>query len=414
MSNSIVKIGSYIAYQKGKAPSETFDSYKEGLKPYLSPEYLRGISQPIYVSPNGRLVEVDDDEVIVLWDGSNAGEIFISKSGVLASTMTKLIIDEDQFHKRYFIYSMKYLEYILKAKTAGSGIPHVDKGILKNLAIFKPELPEQKAIAKILSTVDELIQATKETITKAERLKKSLMQNLLTGKLKPDGTWHAKDELCEDRKLGLLPKTWKVLKIKDAATRVTDGEHVTPPRSAKGYYLLSARNIKNSALQLDDVDYVDEDTLKKIYKRIKPEKDDLLVSCSGTIGNVCLVPDNFDFAMVRSVAIIQYEKQFINPIYFEMLFQSPIIQKQIKVELSSAVQSNLFQNSIKKITIPLPPRSEQNVIAAKIKPLSGLVNQKNEKIKNLEKLKKSLMQNLLTGEKRIDLNKFQKFLKEEE
>lgn len=85
--------------------------------------------------------QVDDGEVIVLWDGSNAGEIFISKKGILASTMVKLDFDEAEIYKPYYSYSFQYLEYVLKAKTAGSGIPHADKGVIKRLEFFKPKYP---------------------------------------------------------------------------------------------------------------------------------------------------------------------------------------------------------------------------------------------------------------------------------
>jgi type I restriction enzyme S subunit len=280
MSKSLVKIGQYIDYQKGKAPVETFDSFKEGFKPYLSPEFLRGISQPLYVEPNGRLVEIGDSEVIVLWDGSNAGEIFISKEGILASTMTKLIIDEEEFDKLYFIYSMKYLEYILKAKTAGSGIPHVDKGILKNLEVYKPEKPEQKAIAKILSTVDDLIQATKETITKAERLKKSLMQNLLSGKLKPDGTWRTEDEFYVDEKYGKIPKTWSYKKLGSVFTECQYGLSKAMNETGK-YPIFRMNNIENGKMIAAPMAYID--LSNKEFEKYKVNKGDILINRTNSL-----------------------------------------------------------------------------------------------------------------------------------
>ena len=118
--------------------------------------------------------------VIVLWDGSNAGEVFVSKKGILASTMVKLEFDKEELSKDYYSYSFQYLEYFLKAKTAGSGIPHADKGVIKRLNFFKPPKPEQTAIATILFKVDEAILATQNSIKAAEKLKKSLMQNLLS------------------------------------------------------------------------------------------------------------------------------------------------------------------------------------------------------------------------------------------
>lgn len=127
----LVTIKKYIDFEKGKAPKETFDFPADGLVPYLSPEYLRGTGNPLYVKPNNKLVSIDEGELIILWDGSNAGEIFVSKKGVLGSTMTKIVFDENEFNKSYFTYALKYNEYFLKAKTAGSGIPQLTKELSK-------------------------------------------------------------------------------------------------------------------------------------------------------------------------------------------------------------------------------------------------------------------------------------------
>ena len=211
------KVENYITgYIKGKTPKMLFDKEENGCLPYLSPDYLRNISQPeSYAQPDSKLVVVNEGEVIVLWDGSNAGEILISKKGILASTMTLLEFDENEIDKNYFGYSFQQLEYILKAKTAGSGIPHADKGVINKLNFYKPSLPEQASIANILSKVDEAIESVKKSIEAAEKLKKSLMQNLLTGRMKPDGTLRTEEEFYEDEKFGKVPKGWEVKKVKN-------------------------------------------------------------------------------------------------------------------------------------------------------------------------------------------------------
>ena len=203
-------IGKYITdYIKGKTPKNLFDSQQTGLLPYLSPDYLRGKAEPEqYCENKDNAILVDNGEVIILWDGSNAGEVLISKRGILASTMTKIEFDEDSLDKKYFSYAFQNLEYILKAKTAGSGIPHADKGIIKRLEFYKPLKNEQIAIANILSKVDEAIASIQNSIAAAERLKKSLMQNLLTGKMKPDGTFRTPDEFYIDEKFGKVPVGW--------------------------------------------------------------------------------------------------------------------------------------------------------------------------------------------------------------
>lgn len=407
-------IGQYITkYVKGKTPKQLFEQQINGSEPYLSPDYLRNKANPeFYGIPSNKTVQVEDGEVIVLWDGSNAGEVFVSKKGILASTMVKLEFDKEELSKDYYSYSFQYLEYFLKAKTAGSGIPHADKGVIKRLNFFKPLKPEQTAIATILSKVDEAILATQNSIKAAEKLKKSLMQNLLSGKLKPDGTWRTEDEFILT-KIGLLPKDWQVKTIKEICTQVTDGEHTTPERSDSGYYLLSARNIKNGYLDLSDVDYVPEKELKRIQKRCNPISGDILISCSGTIGNVCIVPEGLNAGMVRSAALIKLKKEEIEPNYLELILQSDPLQIQMKISVASSVQGNIFQGAIKKLRIPYPPlKSERDNISIQIKSVMNYANEKQTKIITLQRLKKSLMQNLLTGKVRVDVEKINELCRE--
>jgi type I restriction enzyme S subunit len=83
----------------------------------------------------------------------------------------------------------------------------------KRIIVQIPPLPEQKTIAAILSKVDEAIAAVEDSIKAAEKVKKALMQNLLTGKLKPDGTWRSEDEFYTDEKFGNIPKGWEIKKL---------------------------------------------------------------------------------------------------------------------------------------------------------------------------------------------------------
>lgn len=91
---------------------------------------------------------------------------------------------------------------------------------------------EQIAIAEALGLVDSAILAAQESVAKAERLHKALMQQLLTGRLKPDGTPRRKDEF-QETKLGLLPRDWAVARVKDFG-EVSTGK--TPPTANEGNF----------------------------------------------------------------------------------------------------------------------------------------------------------------------------------
>jgi len=400
MSQELHKIGGYIGFQKGKPPKTTFENQENGMLPYLSPEYLRGLDDPLYVEPNERLITIDDDELIVLWDGSNAGEIFLSKKGVLASTMTKLIVDHSAFGHRYFTFSMKYLEYLLKAKTAGSGIPHVDKGIVKNLEIAKPPLPEQRAIASVLSKVDDAIAATKNTIAKAEQLKKALMQNLLTGRLKPDGTRRTDDEFYIDEKFGKVPKGWEVKKLRNITSGIVMGQS---PSSA-------SYNSENIGLP-----YVQGNTdMGEKYPKIRvftsdpkkiSNKNDILISVRAPVGELFI--NNLErIAIGRGFGAIRFEDQILASYFFQFFKHD---RKQfIRLEQGTTF-TEIGQREVKNLLLPVPPQNDTESICEKLLEIDELIEKKKLKIQKLERLKKALMQNLLTGKKRLKADYIQGF-----
>jgi hypothetical protein len=198
-----------VVFEKGKPPALQ-PYFGADSEIYLTPEYLRNGagSEPIKASSNA--VRVSDGDTIVLWDGSNAGEVLRARAGVLSSTMTRLR-HRDTFDRDYFFYALSGWEPYLKGQTSGSGIPHVDKEVLGKLVVPAFPLPEQRKIAEILTTVDRAIEETEAMVGKQQRIKTGLMQDLLTrgidahGQLRTEAT-HA----FKDSPLGRIPVEWEV------------------------------------------------------------------------------------------------------------------------------------------------------------------------------------------------------------
>ena len=159
------------------------------------------------------------------------------------------------------------------------------------------------------------------------------------------------------------PNGYPIKDFDEISVLVTDGEHATPHRTEKGIYLVSARNILNHALQLDDVDYIDEDEYARIAQRVVPQAGDVLISCSGSIGRCCVVPDGLQFQMVRSVALIRFDNT-INPIFAEWLITSDELQRQIALSATQSSQANLFQGKIRKLHGYVPPMEFQQEFVA--------------------------------------------------
>lgn len=215
-----------------------------------------------------------------------------------------------------------------------------------------PQLPEE-------GTGEELfqqIQSEKQTLFKAGKIKKEKsLQNI------------SDDETNID-----IPDSWCLCKLAEVSSKITDGEHKTPKRvpSFCGYYLLSARNIRDGYITLHDVDYVDYDEFMKISKRCNPRKGDILISCSGSVGRCAAVTDDNNYVMVRSAAMVS--PVATDQIYLMYTLQSEYVQEQIRNRTKQTAQANLFQEAIRNLVIPLPPLAEQKRIVAKLEEILPL------------------------------------------
>lgn len=410
------KIGKYITkYVKGKTPKELYEAPAEGLMPYLSPDYLRDKAAPeFYAFPTSKTVQVDEGEVIVLWDGSNAGEIFISKKGILASTMVKLDFDETEIDKPYYSYSFQYLEYFLKAKTAGSGIPHADKGVIKRLDFFKPEKTEQKAIATILSKVDAAIRATENSIKAAEKLKRGLMQNLFTGKLKVDGSWRKADEFYKDEKFGNVPLGWVVKKGNKITDKITKGQS---PKwqgfeyQTEGVLFVTSENVLDGFIDVSSPKYLPIEFNDKI-KNSQLQKGDILINIVGaSIGRCAVYELDVEFANTNQAVCVFRPNRENDSDFIAYYIQLEQTQQRLLGNSVETARANLSLGDFRKFKFIIPEtKDEQCLISAKVKEIDSIYISKHKKIKTLQRLRKSLMQNLLTGKVRVDVNKIEQVL----
>lgn len=202
--------------------------------------------------------------------------------------------------------------------------------------------------------------------------------------------------------VGVIPDDWEVLSLSEISKRITDGEHLTPRRSNSGYYLLSARNILNGRINLLEVDYVGEIEYRRIRQRCNPEAGDVLISCSGTIGRVAIVPKGLECVMVRSAALIKPDAEKLSGLYAQYFLQFSAGQKQIFASLNQGAQANLFLNHIQGLRVALPPtKAEQEAIAEALSDTDAFIESLEQLIAKKRQIKQGAMQELLTGKRRI-------------
>ena len=175
----------YLAdYQKGCLPSSEIELHPDAERaPYLTMEYLRGETvEPNLVPVDSSVLMASEKSILLLWDGSNAGEFLRAKQGVVSSTSA--LVTPKSVDPAYFYWACKGQEDRVRAETVGMGIPHVNGNFLANIRIRLPSLPQQCAIAEHLdretTRLDALIAAKERLITLLSEKRQALITNAVT------------------------------------------------------------------------------------------------------------------------------------------------------------------------------------------------------------------------------------------
>lgn len=398
-----LRVKDVVTFAKGKPPAAQ-PYFGKDAEIYLTPEYLRGGvgTEPIKAHKNA--ARVRGGETIVLWDGSNAGEVFKAKAGVLSSTMVELQPDAS-FIADYFYYAMKGWEGYLKGQTSGSGIPHVDKEVIGKLDLLAFPKSEQSKIAEVLATVDQAIEQTEALIAKQQRIKTGLMQDLLTrgidehGQLRTEQT-HA----FKDSPLGRIPVEWGVQTLESVSEFVTSGSRGWAQYySTEGALFLRIGNLtrKHINMRFDDVIRVSPPASSE-GERTAVKKDDLLISITADLGIVAVIPDGFETAYVNQhIALTRLDRTQAHARFVGWFFNGQLGQAQFDKLNESGAKAGLNLPSIKNLQIPVPSLDEQAKIAQAIDATTQKTDEFHARLVKCQSLKRALMQDLLTGRKRV-------------
>lgn len=141
----------------------------------LNNDYMENNTDPMYVENE---IDVNPKDILILWDGSQAGKMYTGFTGVLGSTF--LAITLDKYNCNRFIYQQLIynLEKIQTAWREGSGVPHVAKDFIENFKIEVPVLEEQIKISKVLDGIDVKLKKEKDKLDYLNEYKKGLLQQM--------------------------------------------------------------------------------------------------------------------------------------------------------------------------------------------------------------------------------------------
>ena len=293
----VKKLKDIITYKKGVKPKQLYiKRIDDNYVPYLTAEYLRGQSEPRYVDMNEkRLLVAEPEDILMIWDGSAAGDLFTGFRGAVASTFVRIKCNRNIINCKYLYYYLLERVDILKKRTKGTGIPHINKDTFENLQIPLPPLEEQKKIVELLQKVDELIIRFNDFLQnledEANTLYKSILRLALTGKLTED--WRRQIILLRSVVIPYL--VYQASKVKGRPVYMTE--------LMKYLFLLQKEYNINLAYNFEPYKY--GPFTPQLYKDLEELKDRIEVK---------EVKDNVDKSLITSKELPQVNQDIANAV----------------------------------------------------------------------------------------------------
>lgn len=280
---------------------------------------------------------------------------------------------------------------------------------IETVEIPTPPKSEQSKIAEILSTVDRAIEQTEALIAKQQRIKTGLMQDLLTsgidehGNLRSEETHKFKDSL-----LGRIPVEWEVVETKKVCSLITKGTTPKFRSSASPRYSIPYLRVQNLTFSgqinfSEEIAFIDDDTHEGELARSRVFPGDVLQNIVGPpLGKIGIVPSDYPEWNINQAIALFRPNEAVSSKFLCHWLQVPATQTWFDINSKkTSGQQNLTLEHCQQLPIVLPSLDEQNRICLLLECL--VVSQRNgeSELSKLCSLKTALMQDLLTGKKRV-------------
>ncbi|WP_240333414.1 restriction endonuclease subunit S [Salinibacter ruber] len=403
---NISSLPNVVEIEMGSSPpSSTYNEQEEGLPFYqgnadfghMTPKVSTWCSDPVKTA--------GEDDVLIsirapVGDLNIADEHCCIGRGLAA-------LRPDKMNGFYLFYGLAQRSRWLSRLASGSTFKSVSSADLEKVDLPVPPLPEQRKIASVLYAVDQAIQKTEAIIEQAKRVKRGLLQDLFSFGVGSDDRLRDPDQnpgSFRETKLGSLPSDWEVIPMGKAISTLYrypsyyDIEYVDKGVPEVRGELLRPDGTIN--LSTEEIRYVSEETASE-YPRVRLEENDFVISVRGTVGKVGRIPPSLAGGVITANLIrVKFDTDLILPDYAQVMLLSRQFQRRLDALTSATTIKTIKADDLRRIPVRLPNFSEQQRISKVVQSRTEKVRKEQAQLDELLRLKKGLMQNLLTGEVR--------------
>jgi type I restriction enzyme S subunit len=348
----MVKLGEVCTIQKGTKIKQI--DYSTDAIRFIQIDDLRNDENIKYCKPNDKYVLVKPSDIIIAWDGANAGTVGFGLNGAIGSTLARICLDNDKLDTAYVGLLLRSKYTYLRNNCTGSTIPHINKKSLENIKIPLPPLETQKHIAKTLDTAAELIALRKKQLAELDNLTKSIFYDMFG------------DPVINE-------KGWDVIKLSELGD-INRGVSKHRPRNAPEllggvHPLIQTGDVANADFIINEYKQTYSDLGLKQSK--KWSAGTLCITIAANIAKTAIL--GFDACFPDSIVGFM-ANELTNNIFIHFWFG--FFQRILEAQAPESAQKNINLRILENLDVVLPPLELQNkfaTIVTKIEEQKALV-----------------------------------------
>ena len=276
-------------------------------------------------------------------------------------------------YARYCFYGSPFRRQVRKITKKSVNQASFAVKDLKQIKIDVPSLSEQEQIVEVLDKLQKIIEIRSNELSTLDNLIKARFVEMFG-----DPVLASKEEKVE---------------LMEVCEKITDGEHGSVTRITDGHPFLNAKHIlKNGNIDWDTVTFIGDTDHQKIYKRCNPEKGDILLTTTGTIGNVAILPECEEVSMDRGITLLKINRKKVTSEFVAEMLKQESIQIQMGANVHASAIGHLFMNKVKKLPVILPNIERQIEFTKFVKQVNKSKVAVQKSLDETQKLFDSLMQ----------------------
>jgi len=382
------KIDSIAKVVGGGTPKTSEPKFWNGSIPWITPRDLTGYSK-VYISRGERNITEEGLRrssakllpvgTVLLSSRAPIGYVAITENEISTNQGFKnLVVKRDKANNLFIYYWLKSNVDYIKSNGTGTIFSEISGSVLKQLDIYLPPLPEQKAIAEVLSSLDDKIDLLQRQNKTLEQMAETLFRQWFIEEA--DESWEeACLEECVDIAIGR-----------------------TPPRKQSQWFSTDEKDVKwisikdmgsSGSFIFNTSEYLTKEAVEKFNIPLIP-KDTVVLSFKMTVGRVAITSDN----MLSNEAIAHFKFHANTPFTKEYLYLFLKTYKYETLGSTSSIVTSINSKMIKKMLITIPDKKTIKTFNEYTQTFFQKIRTNQVQLYTLEKLRDTLLPKLMSGE----------------